>query len=393
MIRSLKFSYFTYFLGHSGVMSFLSLYLAGLGLSGREIGALLATGPIVGLLVQPAWSLLADRRGGVRGALVLALSGAVAASALLPLGKNYTALVLLIVSWAFFFNAIDPLLNSLTLGFLDRRADAFGRVRLYGSFGNAASQAAVGWLAQVVHGAAMFYWQSLFLLLSLWGVLRVKIDHSGGQKRVPALSSAFRKLWGNKVLFVFLLTALLLQTSQVMGWSYFALYAQAKGASPLQAGAGLWIAVVSAFPFFYWGEALLGRFGPYRLLAASALAYTVRWGMLSLVQPIAAIYAVQLLNGFCYGLYVVSAVAVVHRETPGGLKATGQGLLSAVHISLATISGGLLGGFLVDWGGVTWIYRVGAGLAITSFLPLAWINRARAPIPAAQDSPQSVRGA
>lgn len=378
MIRTLKFSYFTYYLGHSGVAAFLSLYLAGLGLSGREIGVLLAAGPVVGLLVQPAWSLLADRRAGYRGALAMALAGAVAASVLLPQAQAYASLVPAIVAWALFFNGIDPLLNSMALGLLDRRADAFGRIRLYGSFGNAASQAAVGWLTQAVHGAAMFYWQAAFLLLSLLGVFAIRAERPASRGRPGALSVAVRELWRDGTLPVFLVAALLLQTSQVMGWSYFALYVEVRGGSPLQAGAGLWLAVCSAFPFFYWGETLLGRFGPGRLLVVSALAYALRWGMLSLVHPIAAIFAVQLLNGLCYGLYTVSAVAFVHRVTPEALKATGQGLLSAVHISLATICGGLLGGFLVDWGGVEWVYRAGAALAAASLIPLAWVRRARA---------------
>jgi len=59
----------------------------------------------------------------------------------------------------------------------------------------------------------------------------------------------------------------------------------------------------------------------------------------------------------------------VHKESPAPLKATGQGLLSAVHISLATICGGLLGGLLLDWSDVFWLYRAAAGLALAS-MPL-----------------------
>ena len=390
MIRSLKFVYVNYYLGHSGVVAFLSLYLAGLGLSGREIGILLAAGPIVGLLVQPAWSLLADRQSGVGGALVMALAGAVVVSLFLPLGQTYGPLLLLIIAWAFFFNGIDPLLNSLALDHLGRRPDAFGRIRLYGSFGNAASQVAIGWLTQIVHVAAMFYWQALFLLLSLLAISRVEGRRGAKREKHGSLNEAFKELRGNRAFLSFLLAAFLLQTSQIMSWTFFALYAKANGAGPLQAGVGLWLAVVSAFPFFYFGERLLGRFGPYRLLVASALAYALRWGMLSILGDIMAIYAVQLMNGLCYGLYYISAVAFVHRETPAPLKATGQGLLSAVHISLATIGGGMLGGFLIDWGGVSWIYRVAAGLALVSLAPLIWLASARARAPRSGAQPVAI---
>lgn len=368
-IRSLKTVYFSYFLGHSGVVAFLSLYLAGLDLSGRQIGLLLAVGPAVGLLVQPVWSLVADTKAGARGALLCALAGAAVLSLLLPLGKSYAALLPFIVGWALFFNGIDPLLNALALESLGEQADAFGRIRLYGSFGNAGSQLLIGGLTQFVHAAAMFFWQALFLLVALVKV--VAVNPAGIEReRKGSRHGAIARLLRNRALLLFLPAALSLQTSQVMGWSYFALYVEANGGRALEAGVGLWIAVISAFPFFFLAERFLRRFGPRRLLVMSAGAYALRWGLLSMTSSIGAMYAIQTLNGCCYGLYYVAAVALVHKESPAPLKATGQGLLSAVHISLATICGGFFGGLLVDWGNVAWIYRAGAGLALASLPPL-----------------------
>lgn len=380
-VRSLKAVYFNYYLGHSGVIAFLSLYLSGLGLSGHEIGVLLAVGPAVGLAVQPLWSLLADGRVGLQRALTVALVGAAAISLLLPLTGSFAALFALIFVWALFFNGIDPLLNATALEALAGRADGFGRIRLYGSFGNAASQLAVGALGQAVHAAAMFFWQAGWFLASLPLVARARIQNAGGQRPRVVTLKGLRALGANRALALFLFAAFLSQTSQVMGWSYFAVYTRSHGASAFEAGAGLWIAVVSAFPFFYFGEWLLRGFGPRRLLVASSLAYTLRWGLLSLIGSVPAVYLIQLLNGVCYGLYSISAVALVHRETPEGLKATGQGLLSAVHISLATIGGGLLGGALMEAFGVVWIYRVAALLALLSLAPLtalAWVRSPRA---------------
>ena len=376
-VRRLKVVYFNYYLGHSGVAAFLSLYLSGLGLKGYEVGALLAVGPVVGLFVQPLWSVLADKRIGLKGALVAALLGAAAASLLLPFGRTFAALLGLIFAWAFFFNGIDPLINALTLEALGSRAGAYGRVRLYGSFGNAASQLAVGALGQAVHAAAMFLWQAAWLVASVPLIARSKALNAVPKAAGFGATWDLRALASNRALLIFLLAAFLSQTSQVMGWSYFPVYARAYGAGALGAGAGLWIAVVSAFPFFYFGERLLQRFGPRRLLIVSSSAYALRWGLLSVAGGGPAVYAIQLLNGVCYGLYYVAAVAFVHRETPAGLKATGQGLLSAVHVSLATICGGLLGGALLETLGVVWIYRVAAVMALLSLVPitsLGWVR-------------------
>ncbi len=63
-------------------------------------------------------------------------------------------------------------------------------------------------------------------------------------------------------------------------------------------------------------------------------------------------------------------MALVYRETPAGFKATGQGVLSAVHVSLATICGGLLGGVLLEALGVAWVYRAAVVLALLSLIPV-----------------------
>ena len=142
------------------------------------------------------------------------------------------------------------------------------------------------------------------------------------------------------------------------------------------------------FPFSTWAKLFWAASAPAGSSSPARSAYALRWGMLSAFRQVPAIYAVQLLNGFCYGLYYIAAVAFVHRETPAPLKTTGQGLLSAVHISLATICGGMLGGLLIDWGDVTWIYRVAAGLAMLSLIPLVRLVSAHAP--AAQSGQQTV---
>ena len=231
----------------------------------------------MGIIVQPAWSFLADARGGVRGALLGALTGAALLSLLIPLGKSYGALLLLLMGWAFFFNGIDPLLNSLALESLGHEADAFGRLRLFGSFGNAGFQLLIGCADADRSQAAMFLWQALFLLVALANVLAITQGGSG-RERALGRRGLVVMLLGSRALLLFLPAALLLQTSQVMGWSYFALYMKAQGAGAVEAGVGLWIAVLSAFPFFFSPSRLLSRFGPHRLLLVSAAAYALSLG-------------------------------------------------------------------------------------------------------------------
>ena len=59
--------WFLFFGGLGVFYPFYTLYLhENAGLSGTEVGAILAVMPLVGMVAQPFWGQLADRTGGLR---------------------------------------------------------------------------------------------------------------------------------------------------------------------------------------------------------------------------------------------------------------------------------------------------------------------------------------
>ena len=116
---------------------YFSLYLReNAGLSGSQVGVVLAMVPLVGTLAQPLWGQLADRTGA--RARVLALLGLGAATGYLALGfaQGFAALVLATLWLALFSTALVPAATSVTFALArGDRVHAFGRMRVWGTIG------------------------------------------------------------------------------------------------------------------------------------------------------------------------------------------------------------------------------------------------------------------
>ena len=116
---------------------FFSLYLReNGGLSGTEVGAVLAVLPAVGSLAQPLWGSLADRTGSrARVLVVLALGDSIGYSGV-AFGQGFAALLLLTAALACFSTPLIPTCVAVTLALTrDRGPHAFGLVRVWGTIG------------------------------------------------------------------------------------------------------------------------------------------------------------------------------------------------------------------------------------------------------------------
>src|SRR5215468_11935193 len=83
-MRRLAVFWFTYFCGLGVFFPYYALYLhENAALDGTQVGLVLATLPLVGIVAQPLWGHLADRSGARSRVLVLVTAGSGVGCALL----------------------------------------------------------------------------------------------------------------------------------------------------------------------------------------------------------------------------------------------------------------------------------------------------------------------
>ena len=116
---------------------FFSLYLReNAGLSGWQVGVLLAVPPLVAVAAQPSWGVLADRTGSRARVLFVLALGSAAGYAGLALGTSFASLLVLTSILACFSTPLAPTAVAVTFAIapnVDVRA--FGFYRAWGTVG------------------------------------------------------------------------------------------------------------------------------------------------------------------------------------------------------------------------------------------------------------------
>lgn len=74
-LRKLKMLIFFFHVTNTIIISFLPLYLKFKGLSGTEIGWVLAVGPLASIISQPFWGYLSDKYKTVKWVLIMTIIG------------------------------------------------------------------------------------------------------------------------------------------------------------------------------------------------------------------------------------------------------------------------------------------------------------------------------
>ena len=116
---------------------FFSMYLKqNAGLSGTQVGMVLAIIPLLGIFAQPLWGQVADRTGLRARVLALVALGTALGYALLALPRGFGTLALATAGLALFSTALLPMNVSVTLALVrDAGPHAFGLVRVWGTVG------------------------------------------------------------------------------------------------------------------------------------------------------------------------------------------------------------------------------------------------------------------
>ena len=113
-VLRLRILYFLVFCCTASWLPILADYCKNKGLSGKEISIILSTTPLLMFLVQPLYGTVADKWGYKKCLVISTFFSAVSYLGYLANG-GFTWLVFVTVSMSFFYNGIQPILDSLSI--------------------------------------------------------------------------------------------------------------------------------------------------------------------------------------------------------------------------------------------------------------------------------------
>src|SRR5687768_10732160 len=127
--NKLRLLYFLVFCCTASWLPIIADFLKDRGLSGLQIGAVLAVTPLMMFVVQPFYGSLADRLGYKR-CLLLSSFLASLSFVLYLLNGGFIYLLIVTAVMSLFYNSIQPILDSLSLKLAQENPQfSYGRLR------------------------------------------------------------------------------------------------------------------------------------------------------------------------------------------------------------------------------------------------------------------------
>ena len=354
----------------SGVtLPFAGLWFREQGLSGAEIGALLAI-PMLGRMVTgPLLAVWAD--GFRYRRTPIALLGLAMA-----LGYGGAGLVQGFTAWAVCWfvgataaAALIPLSDVMTLRVAKRDGFAFSLPRGCGSAAFVVANVTMGALLTRASPDAVIIWigtAALLISVTAWRVLPAEPVTDG--RRVPGLER-FKGL-GRLVVDPIFMTAIFavgaVQAAHAFYYGFSAIAWKAQGIPESVTGL-LWAFSVLVEIGFMWVVEPWRRrvgIGPWLMLSIGAGAAVVRWTLMAFSPPLWALWPLQTLHALSFAATYLAGVQIVERLSPPdshtAAQTLGSVLSAGVLIGLATAASGPL----YDAFGLKG-YLAMAGLALT----------------------------
>jgi PPP family 3-phenylpropionic acid transporter len=364
--------------GATGVsLPFAGLWLSSRGLSGAEIGTLLAIPMLARIVTGPLLAVWADGFGLRRTPIALL-------AVVMTLGYGAAALVDGYLAWAacWFVGAtamgvLVTLTDVLNLRLAGRLGYTFALPRAFGSASFVAANMAMGALLLTTPADAIIIWLVVASLgMAVVAVLALPPEPVADGEPLRG-RERFRGI-GRLVKDPTFMTAIFaigaVQAAHAYQYGFSAILWKAEGISEAVTGQ-LWaFGVVAEIALMWLFEPWRRRagVGPWIMLVVGAAAAVLRWSVMAFAPPLWLLWPLQALHALTFAATFLAGIQIVERLAPRDTQTAAQMLSSVlsagVLIGLATaVSGSLYDRYAA---GGYWAMAAMAAAGLLAALPL-----------------------
>ncbi|UZT76548.1 MFS transporter [Ectopseudomonas chengduensis] len=362
--------YFFYFALLGGTAPFLALYFDHLGFSPARIGELIAIPMLMRCLAPNLWGWLGDHTGQ---RLLIVRFGALCTLVCFAgifFSQSYAWLALIMATHAFFWHAVLPQFEVITLAHLREQAARYSQIRLWGSIGFIVAVVGLGllfeWLSLDAYPAALLVIMAGIVVSSFW------VPNAQPVLRPSTLESeGFVRQLRRPGILAFYVCVGLMQLSNGPYYTFLTLHLEGVGYSRGAIGLFWALGVVAEILLFLVMARLLQRYSLRAVLLASFLITAVRWLLLgSLPQYLPVLLLAQCMHAATFGAFHAACIHFVQRS----FADRQQGQAQALYVSLAGI-GGALGALYAgySWKGLgpAWTFAIASLVALLAAFIIA----------------------
>ncbi|NEX94733.1 MFS transporter [Caulobacter sp. 17J65-9] len=365
-------AYALLFTGTGVSLPYLSLWLRAEGLSGADIGVILAAPMLARIVTGPLLAVWADSFQLRRTAVAVLASVTFCAYVGMALTRGFAAWLPLWFVAASCLGAILPLLDVFCLRRSRKDGFDYARPRGIGSLAFVAANVAMGALLAIYTTELIIVWVAVvnaLLALAAWRILPDEpVADDGVTTSHADRFAGLGRLLGDPTFMTAIVSLGLIQAAHAFYYGFSILSWKAQGVPQAWHGL-LWATGVAAEIVFMWFmQPFRRRMGPWRLVMLGGAAAMVRWTAMAFAPPLAWLWPLQMLHAFTFAAAFLGGLQIIEKLTPRESSSAAQTLSSALSSGLLTGLGTIMAGPLYD--------RYGAGgyLAMTAMAGLGLVG-------------------
>jgi MFS transporter, PPP family, 3-phenylpropionic acid transporter len=333
--------YFWYYAVIGAFSPYFARWLHELGLSGFAIGSMIALWYGSRIVSPPAWSLLCAGSPKPHRWLHFGAIAAAASFCAFLFVRELWQLLLTMLVFGFFANAILPQFEALTLTRLGTRRDRYGQIRLWGSVGFLVVAVLYGPLLDRLGNLALPVLMIPLLLATAVSALVNRSAVEPPDATITKLGDVLRRPEVRR----FLIMVLLMQTAFGPFYVFYTLHLDAHGHSGSVIGLLWGLGVLAEIGLFMLMPRIFARIDGPTVLRICLLASVVRWAVVALLpESLAAMAGAQLIHALSFGAFHAACMQRITEFFPGRLGQHGQGLLYGFSSGVGGVLGALLAG-------------------------------------------------
>nr|VFK26729.1 MAG: MFS transporter, PPP family, 3-phenylpropionic acid transporter [Candidatus Kentron sp. MB]VFK35702.1 MAG: MFS transporter, PPP family, 3-phenylpropionic acid transporter [Candidatus Kentron sp. MB]VFK77440.1 MAG: MFS transporter, PPP family, 3-phenylpropionic acid transporter [Candidatus Kentron sp. MB] len=369
-------NFYLFYFASAGILTpYFGVYLQSLGFCPRKIGVITAILFIAKAIAPNVWGWLGDRHG--KYIEIVRITAFVSAISFAGIYFSPAALfgwfVLVITVFGFFWNAVLPQVEVVTLNHLGADRHNYSHIRLWGSIGFILAVLLFGELLNQ-YGTGLVAHGMLILLIGMAASSLLIPGHPG--KALTRRSESLGWILRQPRVLALLLACFLMQVSHGPFYAFYSIYLDEHLYSYTLIGS-LWAVGVGAEVAIFMVMPRILKYVGLRNLFVFAFALSgLRWSLMALFPMVLWVQIVsQLLHAATFGVFHVVSVLFIHRFFTETYHSFGQSLYRSIGTGLGGAVGVLGGGFLWHSTGGEITYLVAAGISISAlFIVWRWIR-------------------
>lgn len=365
--------YFFYFALLGVWIPYWSLFLQDEGFDAAAIGLLSAIMMATKIVAPSLWGWIADRSG--RRLRVIRWGNFLALLSFMGIfyGRDLPTLVWVVCCYSFFWNAVLPQFEVVTLAFLRERFQYYSLIRLWGSIGFVVAVVGLGfWFDHFSLQTLPLFLVSL--LAAIW-VSSLLVSDTPGSTSMKAEHGLWAILM-QPSLIAFVLIAMLLQFSHGPYYTFYSIYLEERGFDRGTIGL-LWsLGVVAEVVLFGLMHRVLYRWRIFTILLLSLLLSALRWYLIGYrADHLGILIFAQVLHAASFGSFHAVAIEYVRRYFSGGHQGQGQAIYSGIGYGGGGALGALASGLMWDRGAEQTFAMAAIACVLAAVLALLFMRR------------------